>query len=130
MTWNLFCWSSLSFTVKVSKTYTNKFRKKMVWMYVAMTEGPEVHCAWIPRGERFCLMSVELFCFSYCFRTNYLKILLKIKKNIYCLSNYIYPTFIRTKPFWFPFLDYRKFTENFCDNLDHAQIMFVLRSKW
>lgn len=58
-------------------------------MYVAMTEGPEVHCAWIPRGERFCLMSVELFCFSYCFRTNYLKILLKIKK-IYILLVKLY----------------------------------------
>ena len=139
MTWNQLCWSSL---IKVSKVLkllkyqkltqiNSTARKKMVWKYVAITEGPEVHCAWIPSGERFCPMSMELFCFPYCFRTNYLKIFLKTKNIvIYCWSNYMYPTFMGTKPFWFLFLDYRKFTENFCDNLDYAQIMFVLRSKW
>lgn len=71
-------------------------------MSVAMTEGPNVHCAWILSGERLCPMSVELFCFSYCFRTNYLKILLKTKKNNLVLVKLYISNFYGHKAFLVP----------------------------
>ena len=57
---------TLNFTIKVSKTYKNKFSCKKndgMCAYMAMTEGPEVQCAWIPSRERFFPMSVHCSAF-------------------------------------------------------------------